>query len=63
MDFVEHVELSVRSAETGRAVGKTWLTSSIRLREEILQHMSYSLLNSLKGGYIGEYIGDYYRGH
>ena len=23
-------------------------------------HMSYSL-NSLKGGYIGDYIGDYYR--
>ena len=24
-------------------------------------HVSYSL-NSLKGGFIGEYIGDYYRG-
>ena len=24
-------------------------------------HVSYSL-NSLKGGYIGAYIGDYYRG-
>ena len=24
--------------------------------------MSYSL-NSLKGGYIGDYIGNYYRGH
>ena len=25
-------------------------------------HMSYSL-NSLKGGYMGDYIGDYYRGY
>ena len=25
-------------------------------------HMSYSL-NSLKGGYIRDYIGDYYRGY
>ena len=25
-------------------------------------HMSHSL-NSLKGGYIGDYIGDYYMGH
>ena len=25
-------------------------------------YMSYSL-NSLKGGYIGNYIGDYYRGY
>ena len=25
-------------------------------------HMSYSL-NSLKGGYIGDFIGDYYRGY
>ena len=25
-------------------------------------HMSYSL-NSLKGGYIGDYIWDYYRGY
>ena len=24
-------------------------------------HMSYSL-NSLKGAYVGDYIGDYYRG-
>ena len=27
-----------------------------------LRNMSYGL-NSLKGGYIGEYIGDYYRGY
>ena len=26
------------------------------------EHMSYSL-NSLKGGNIGDYIGDYYRGY
>ena len=25
-------------------------------------HMSHSL-NSLKGGHIGDYIGDYYRGY
>ena len=25
-------------------------------------NMSYSL-NSLKGGYIGDYLGDYYRGY
>ena len=28
----------------------------------VLQYMSYSL-NSLKGGYIGHYIGNYYRGY
>ena len=39
---------------------------SIALVEDLLQvavltsHMYYSL-NSLKGGYIGDYIGDYYR--
>ena len=27
-----------------------------------VHHMSYSL-NSLKGGYIGDYTGDYYRGY
>ena len=26
------------------------------------RHVSYSL-NSLKGGYMGDYIGDYYRGY
>ena len=30
--------------------------------ERELHHMSHSL-NSLKGGYIRGYIGDYYRGH
>ena len=27
-----------------------------------MAHMSYSL-NSKKGGYIGDYIGEYYKGH
>ena len=33
-----------------------------RLRNALLLNMSHSL-NSLKGGYIGDYIGNYYRGY
>ena len=29
---------------------------------QLIDHLSYSL-NSLKGGYIGDYIGEYYRGY
>ena len=38
---------------------------SLQLAEEATgeyPHKSYSL-NSLKGGYIGDHIGDYYRGY
>ena len=31
-------------------------------QSDIDAHMSYSL-NSLKGGYMGDNIGDYYRGY
>ena len=36
------------------------LQPSIRIHIPNLMHVSYSL-NSLKGGYIGDYIGDDYR--
>ena len=36
--------------------------TGIMSRQEEGTHMSYSL-NSLKGGYMGDYIGDYYRAY
>ena len=35
--------------------------TGLPLRSFLVTHMSYSL-NSLKGGYMGDYIGYYYRG-
>ena len=35
--------------------------NTMRFAREFL-HMSYNL-NSLKGGYIGDYLGEYYRGY
>ena len=35
---------------------------SCRSHSGVGTHLSYSL-NSLKGGFIGDYIGDYYRGY
>ena len=41
---------------------KPSLASKVAPGPELLSHMSYSL-NSLKGAYIRDYIGDYYRGY
>ena len=40
------------------ALAESWVTASGVLKD----YRSYSL-NSLKGGYIGEYIGDYHRAY
>ena len=55
--FVEmHQEEPVTMRKSSELQGRSWL------QVNVYPYMSYSL-NSLKGLYIGDYIGDYYRGY